>query len=165
MGRNIDYIVDKFSNVVFRTAFSYCGSYHEAEDIVSDVMMKYFDNCTKLDYENDEHIKAWLIRVTINMCKDFVKSSRYKKNCQLDESQGGEFMWSDTEIDVGNAISQLDEKYRIVLFLYYFEGYKTDEIAALLKTTKGTVVSRLSRARGKLKISLADYDPSEEMSV
>ena len=66
------------------------------------------------------------------------------------------------QIDVQNAINRLDKKYRIVLYLFY-QGCKTDEIADILGTSKGTVTSRLKRAREKLKLSLSDYE--KEMSV
>ena len=62
------------------------------------------------------------------------------------------------------AITSMDKKYRIVLYLYYYQGYKTEEIADILGTVNGTVTSRLKRARGKLRLSLSDYD-EKEMSV
>lgn len=78
-------------------------------------------------------------------------------------SASSDFSSPDMQIDVQNAINRLDKKYRIVLYLFYYQGCKTDEIADILGTSKGTVTSRLKRAREKLKLSLSDYE--KEMSI
>ncbi len=163
MEKNIDFVVEHYADMIFRTALSYLNERAEAEDVVSEVLMKYFTNCENLDFTDGEHLKAWLIRVTINKCKDIFKSARFKRNTILEDIHANEFNWSEAEIDIKRAMDKLDHKYRIVLYLYYYEEYKTEEIAEILHTSKGTVVSRLSRARDKLKITLSDY--GEEMSV
>jgi RNA polymerase sigma-70 factor (ECF subfamily) len=164
--KNIDYIVEKYSDVIYRAAVAYLGREADAEDIVSEVLIKYFSLCDKLNFNDSEHLKAWLIRVTMNMCKDLLKSAAYSKSVPTQPDSGADCDLIETypqRTDVRNALEQLDGKYRTVLYLYYYEEYKTEEIAEILHTSKGTVVSRLSRARSKLKLSLSDY--GEEMSV
>ena len=151
--RDIDYIVDKFSDDIYRAALAVTGSVHEAEDIVSEVIIKYFTRQGELFFNDDEHLKAWLLR-----------SAGRRLRAENEVSASSDFSSPDMQIDVQNAINRLDKKYRIVLYLFYYQGCKTDEIADILGTSKGTVTSRLKRARGKLRLSLSDYD-EKEMSV
>lgn len=154
----IEYIVDNFSDDVFRAAFSLTKNRQESEDIVSDVFMKFFEVYKEKEFKDEDHIKAWLIRAAINRAKDYLKSFRYKNSLnELKDEYQSEFNFSDANIDVKEAMNRIDEKYRIVLYLYYFQQYSTEEIAKLLGTVKGTIVSRLSRAREKLKLELPDY--------
>ena len=154
---DIDGIVDRYSDHIYRAAYAFLGDSHEAEDVVSEVLMKYFTVCTELDIENEEHLKAWLLRTAVNRCKDIVRSARRRKTTALEDTHKTEFGWSEAELDVKKAVDKLSEKYKIIVYLYYYEEYKTDEIAHILKLPKGTVVSRLKRARERLKDVLADY--------
>lgn len=158
MRMDIDYVVDKFSDTIYRVALSTTKNPTESEDIVSEVLMKYFDKCKMLDFSDDEHLKAWLIRVTVNLCKDLFRSARYRYRSDLDENLSTDFDNKEQQTDVKNAIESLDKKYRLVLYLYYYEQYSTEEIAQILHTRNGTIVSRLSRAREKLRVELKDYD-------
>jgi RNA polymerase sigma-70 factor (ECF subfamily) len=144
---------------------AYLGREADAEDIVSEVLIKYFSLCDKLNFNDSEHLKAWLIRVTVNMCKDLLKSAAYRKNVPTQPDSGAECDLIEKysqRTDVRNALEQLDEKYRTVLYLYYYEEYKTEEIAKILHLSKGTVTSRLARGRDKLRLKLSDYE--KEMS-
>lgn len=160
---SIDEVVDEFADHIYRAAYAYLGSSGEAEDVVSDVLMKYFSVCETLKIDSREHLKAWLLRTAINRCKDIVKSSRWKRSAELTDIHRVEFGWSERELDVKRALDTLDEKYRTVVCLYYYEQYKTQEIAQILGIPKGTVVTRLDRARKQLRTMLADY--GEEMIV
>ena len=73
--RDIDYIVDKFSDDIYRAALAVTGSVHEAEDIVSEVIIKYFTRQGELFFNDDEHLKAWLLRTAINLSKDLLRSA------------------------------------------------------------------------------------------
>lgn len=159
----IDEVVDEFADHIYRAAYAYLGSGAEAQDVVSDVLMKYFSVCETLQINSKEHLKAWLLRTAINKCKDIVKSPRWKRTSELTDVHKVEFGWSERKLDVQRALDTLDEKYRAVICLYYYEEYKTEEIAQILGLPKGTVVSRLDRARKQLRIMLADY--GEEMIV
>ena len=154
MKRDIDYVVDRFSDDVYRAALAVTGNTHEAEDITSETMIKYFTRQQELSFGDDEHLKAWLLRTAINLSKDLLRSAGRRLRADSDTNTGSEFSAPDAKIDVQNAINRLDKKYRIVLYLYYYQGYKTEEIAEILGTGKGTVTSRLKRARDKLKLSI-----------
>ena len=126
---DMELIYDKFSNTIYRTAFSYCKNHADAEDITSDVFIKCFTG--KYAYDSDEHLKAWLIRCTINRCKDIFKSFRFKHVVALDDA---EIVYeSPEESTVFHEVMNLPEKYRIVILLFYYEGYSTKEIAEILK--------------------------------
>ena len=155
--RDIDYIVDKFSDDIYRAALAVTGS------VVSEVIIKYFTRQGELFFNDDEHLKAWLLRTAINLSKDLLRSAGRRLRAENEVSASSDFSSPDMQIDVQNAINRLDKKYRIVLYLYYYQGYKTEEIADILGTGKGTVTSQLKRAREKLKLSLSDYE--KEMSV
>ena len=121
---DMELIYDKFSNTIYRTAFSYCKNHADAEDITSDVFIKCFTG--KYAYDSDEHLKAWLIRCTINRCKDIFKSFRFKHVVALDDA---EIVYeSPEESTVFHEVMNLPEKYRIVIHLFYYEGYSTKEI-------------------------------------
>ena len=151
---SVDEVVERYADHIYRAAYSYLGSAHEAEDVVSDVLMKYFSVCMTLDIESAEHLKAWLLRTAVNRCKDIVRSARWKKSAELTDIHKAEFAWSEKEIDVKAALDSLTEKYRIVVYLYYYEEYNIREIASILGKSENTVSSLLQRGRKKLKTEL-----------
>ena len=157
MTMSIEEVVDNYADHIYRAAYAYLGDAHEAEDVVSDVLMKYFSVCDTLDIHTQEHLKAWLLRTAINRCKDIRKSFRWKNISALDDVHSTGFGWTEEELDVKRAVDKLPEKYRAIVYLYYYEEYKTEEIARILSLPKGTVVSRLKRARDRLKDVLSDY--------
>lgn len=153
MERNeMELIYDKFKNTVYRTAFAYCKNYAEAEDITQDVFIKCFTS-DKYEFDSDEHIKAWLIRVTINRCKDIFKSFRFKNLVSLDNANQLIYETPE-ESEVYNAVMSLPEKYRIVIHLFYYEQYSTKEISKITKKTDTAVRTQLSRGRDMLKKKL-----------
>lgn len=165
---NINYIVGKYSDMIYRTALAYLGSPTDAEDIVSEVLIKYItaDNDGH-EFSGEEHIKAWLLRVTINICKDILKSARVKSTTSLDlspetESELRLAETSETRLDIEAALDSIPSDYRIVLYLYYYQEFSTKEIARLLDVPKNTVVSRLSRARKALRKKLAGYGAAKK---
>ncbi|MBQ3566100.1 MAG: sigma-70 family RNA polymerase sigma factor [Oscillospiraceae bacterium] len=149
---HMEQMYEKYSDTVFRTAYSIVKNISEAEDITSDVFIKFFTY--EKEFENEEHEKAWLIRITINKCKDMFRSFRIKNRVTLDSWQA--YCETEEESAVFDAVMKLPEKYRIVIHLFYFEGYSTDEIAEMIKVRGQTVRTRLSRARNMLKKSLGE---------
>lgn len=145
-------ILDLYGNRVLRLAFSYMKNYSDAEDVLQEVMFKWLNNRVK--FESKEHEKAWLLRVTSNICKNKLKSFWYIKRKDLEENMEYLSKWNEEEIGVLTLMNQLDAKYREVIHLYYYEGYSTQEIARLLGEQESTIRSRMSRARKKLKIDL-----------
>lgn len=153
MERNeMESIYDKFSNTVYRAAFSYCKNHADAEDITSEVFIKCFTGKKKFD--SDEHLKAWLIRCTINRCKDVFKSFRFKNLVPLEDT---ELIYeTPEESEVYHTVMALPEKYRIAIHLFYYEGYSSKEIAGILKKSDTAVRTQLRRGREMLKKSLGE---------
>lgn len=156
-----DYIsdlLDKYSDMVLRIAYTYLKNRADAEDIVQDVFLRIIDK--KPSFNDESHEKSWLIRATINMCKNKVNMFWNKNKCSIDDVQ--EFAVSDkynTDTSVFQAVMALGEKYRVVVYMYYYEGYSTPEIANVIGKNETTIRSLLHRARNKLKDMLKeDYD-------
>ena len=138
--------------MVYRVAFTYCKNSHDAEDITQDVFLKYITS--NKEFQSDEHLKAWLIAVTANHCKNLLKSSWLKKTQPLDENIPFK---QDKHSNLFYAVMKLPKDYRIVVYLFYYEDYSTREIADTLKKNESTIRSQLARARKKLKSILEDW--------
>lgn len=156
-----DYIsdlLDKYGDMVLRIAYTYLKNRADAEDIVQDVFLRIIDK--KPSFNDENHEKSWLIRATINMCKNKVNLFWNKNKCSINDVQ--EFAVSDkynTDTSVFQAVMALGEKYRVVVYMYYYEGYSTPEIANVIGKSETTIRSLLHRARNKLKDMLKeDYD-------
>lgn len=141
-----DEIADKYIDTIYRLALSRTKSHSYAEDITQDVFVKLMSANKKFDSE--EHLKAWLLRVTINLTKDLFASSWYKKTSELDEDVS---YTPEEKSDLYYAVMNLPQKYRTVIHLHYYEGYSVDEIAGIIKSTPGTVKSQLHRGRQMIK--------------
>lgn len=149
----ISELVERYSNVLLKVAYSYLNNLQDAEDMVQDTFIKVIHK--KVTFQNEEHEKAWLIRVTINQCKNHLRTVWYRKTVPLNE----DIVFTQEESEVMAAVSQLAEKYRSVFVLYYVTGYSLKEIAVLLKRKEATVSSQLQRARSQLKSILKeDFD-------
>lgn len=152
------YAFEKFSNNILRAAYCHTGNMAEAEDITQDVFLKLHSQ--PIAFNDDEHIKAWLLRVTINKCINYHNSVRVKGRTSFDEIGEENLSCSFTENDKNllYSVMSLPEKYSSVIFLYYYEGYTIREIAELLGKNVNTVNSLLQRARKKMKIKLEEEE-------
>lgn len=148
----IGHVVTQYSQLLLRIAFTRVKSTHDAEDVVQEVFLKLI---TKQPcFRNEEHEKAWLIRATINLTCDMLKSS-FRQSVPLDES----ILSSQEEPNqLLSAVRSLPEKYSTVLHLYTYEGYSIKEIAQILALPAATVGTRLSRARKQLKRILEEEE-------
>lgn len=145
----IEQLIEEYGDMVFRLAISRVKSKEEAEDIFQEVFIKIYEKMP--EFVSKEHEKYWIIRVTINLSKNILKSSWHRKVLPLDS----EIKFEDKEErDVYFEVLRLPLKYRTILQLYYYESFKIDEIAEILKINSNTVKTRLRRAREKLKINL-----------
>lgn len=142
-------VINEYSDMVYRIALTRTGTVENAEDILQDVFLKYSEKMPK--FENEEHRKAWLIKVTINLTKNFHNSSWNKKVINLDESLIFE---TEAENLVFSAVCELPQNYKTVIYLMYYEGYKVREISNLMKSSEGTIKTWLYRAREILKEKL-----------
>lgn len=140
-------VVDTYSDMIFRIAYQNLFSIDDAQDVVQDVFLKLLrqkENC----FHDEEHLKAWLIRVTINQCLDYRKSFFRRNTVALDNL---EIPWEREECQIMEELSLLPKDERNVLYLHYYEGYTIKEIAAILGKKQNTVNSKLTRGRNRLK--------------
>ena len=138
----------KHSDMVYRLAVARVKNKYDADDILQEVFLRFIKAKDKVG--NEEHLKALLIRITINCSKSMLTSSWFKRTEPLSES----FSVSDEYSDTLDSVMRLPQKYRTVIHLHYYMGYSVDEIADILKSKPSTVKSQLHRARQKLKLDL-----------
>lgn len=146
-------IFDSYKNDIYRLSFSYTKSTSDSDDIVQKVFIKLYRHPQILNQKNTE-IKKWLMKVTINECKTFLLSPWKNKIVAFTEKEAHREEKMSFDNQLLNVIMELPPKYRLMIYLYYYEGYKGKEIATLLKRSETNVQTRLSRAREKLKIIL-----------
>ena len=134
---------------VLGTALCYVRNTSDAEDITQEAFFKLYTY--KGSFENDEHVKAWLLRCAINLSKDLLRSFWYRCTDPLESI--GEKVHYDTSEGGGlpEIMNKLNPKTRLVLSLHYYEGYSAKEIAQIMHTTESAVLHRLSRGRKQLK--------------
>lgn len=150
-GLRVHEIVQTYSDTLIRIAVQQTKNMSEAEDIVQEVYMTLMRQ--KTPFDSEAHLKAWLIKVTFNKCKDYFKSSRVKKTVPITEEMM--FIAKEEQI-VLPEIFELDPNERLIVYLHYYEGYTTAEIANLLDMKVNTVGSKLRRVRMKLKSILVE---------
>lgn len=145
----VEQALDKFGNDIMRLAFSYMKTREDAEDIVQEVLIRFMQSAKQ--FEDWNHVKAWLLRVAANLCKDKLKSASRQREVAIPEGYEAAAEEEREESDVMGAVMALPEKYRSVIHLYYFEEYATAEIADILQKKEATVRSLLKRGREKLE--------------
>ena len=139
-----------YSKMIYRLAFVQMKTKEQAEDILQDVFIKLMGQ--SIVFENEEHAKAWLIKTTINCCKDYWKSAWFRKHVTLDAAaEISTYLPSNTKGFVTDCVKRLPTKYRYIIHLYYYEEYSLKEIADILSINENTVRTRISRARQLLK--------------
>ena len=141
-----DDIAERYIDTVYRLALARAKSPAHAEDVTQDVFLKLLER--RQEFESEEHLKAWLLRVTVNCTKDLFKSTWFRNTEQLDENTPA-LVPDDNGLYA--SLMKLPKKYRTVIHLHYYEGYKIEEIASIIKARDGTVKSLLSRGRQLLK--------------
>lgn len=143
----IEKAVKTYSESMLKAAYSLLGSVPDAEDAVQDAFVKYIQKAP--DFKDADHEKAWLLRVTINISKNMLKS-KGRKNLPVYE----DIPYEQNNNEVLQCVLSLEEKYRTIIHLYYYEDYSIKEIASILSLPRATVGTRLSRGRNILKTML-----------
>ena len=149
--RTAEEIVMKYENLLYRTALSITGNREDALDMVQETLIRWITK--RPEFESDEHEKAWLLRVVINLSRNLVKSAAHRTSCELLDIYPAE---THEEESLIQEVMKLPEKIREVIYLYYYEEYNSREIGEILGENVSTVRTRLSRGRTLLKQVLKD---------
>lgn len=153
-------LAERYKDMVYRIALNYYGSSYDADDTVQDVMLKLFQR--KESFESEDHARYWLIRVTINQCKNSLRLARLRRHEALDDAALSVQFQQPEHSKVYREVMALPERYRTVLYLFYYEELSVNKIALLLGIKSTAVTTRLSRARQKLKTKLTEVWKDEE---
>ena len=145
----------KYMDTVFRLAFSMLKSPADADDVTQNVLLSLYR--TDYQFESDEHVRSWLMKVTVNECRK-VWRRPFRSHENIDDYAETLAFEDPSYRDLFEAIMQLDRDKRTVIVLYYIEGYSIKEIAEILNVPAATIGTRLARARAKL----AQYLKEEE---
>lgn len=148
-------LAEKYIDTVFRVAFNYLKSSTDADDVTQNVFLKLLKE--KKPFESEDHVKHWLIRVTVNECKNWVRSRWWKAESFEDYAATLTFD-EPGHSDLFYAVMDLPKKYRLPIYLHHYEGYSTEEAAELLNLPRGTVCTQLKRGRELLRKTLTEVD-------
>lgn len=147
-------LVELYQQNLFAAAFSVCRSVQDAEDAVQDTFLQY--HTIPKEFENQQHIKAWLLRVVINRAKNIAASFWRRNTMPLEEYLLSLPFQEPEDRSLMEAVLALPEKYRTVIHLFYYEDYSVRDIGSILRLTQATVKTRLSRGRKLLKDALKE---------
>jgi len=145
----------RYIDTVYRVAFNYIKSAADADDVTQNVFLKLLQE--KKSFDSDAHVKHWLIRVAINECKNLTRAKWWRQPSFEDYAATLAFD-KPGHSDLFYAVMDLPKRYRVPIYLYYYEEYSTQEIADILKVPKSTVCTQLKRGREMLKESLSEVD-------
>ena len=157
-----DYLVEEYQTMLYRIAFSNLKNQADAEDTVQEAFLRYMKD--EKPIANREHEKAWLIRTTIHICTDILKSSWHRKTVALEESVAVQAQKECLPYQVKDdrtleAVLRLPVHYRNPIYLFYYEDYTIQEIAGVLNEKEGTIKTRLRRGREEVKKILTERRP------
>lgn len=142
---------------IYRVCYTFMKNAHDAEDCTEDVFVRAM-TC-EIDFENERHERSWLTTTAMNLCKDRLKHWWKQKVTPIEEETELAAPEQDEHSEVLEAVMALPVKYKEVIWLHYYEGYQTDEIALMLKRPGSTVRNQLRDARQKLKEKLGGELP------
>ena len=144
---------EQYLDMAYRLALNACGSAADAEDAVQNAMLRLWRTDTA--FEGGEHLRRWIIRVTLNECRRITGHPWRRRSVPL-ESCPEPVLEDREKRALWEAVAALPEKYRVPLYLYYYEGYAVDEVGELLDLKPSTVQTRLARGRERLKKLLTE---------
>ena len=145
--------VEHYLDMIYRIALNWFRNPADAEDVAQTVMLRLWQSETEFDGE--EHLRHWLARVTVNCCKDLSRSFWKHRVVPLETYKEPTFTDSAKQM-LFQEIMELPSRYRVPLYLYYYEGYSIAEVSELLQLKESTVKTRLARAREKLRVRLEE---------
>ena len=139
--------VEEYGDMLYRICLVMLRNKADAEDAVQDTFIRYMQKAPA--FSSDEHEKAWLIKVAANICKDMLRQRN--RTAEFDEDALNTLTAADEDSHILEALTQIPEKFRIVLTLHYIEGYKVNEIAEMIGKTSSAVKMRLAKGRKLLE--------------
>lgn len=148
----IENIINSYGDLLYRTGIMILGNPQDVQDVLQEVMLKVLQKMP--EFHDSEYEKAWLLRVTINLCKDMLRFRRRHQYVQIDELEIEAAAVDTDDRQLLWEITQLPTRWRIVLLLYYVEGYSVKEIADILAVSENAVKKRMQRAKAELKKKL-----------
>ena len=149
MRQSLEELIEAYQKSLYAAAFNICRNTDDANDVVQDTFIQYYT--TKKQFQDEEHLKAWLLRVAINRAKDIFRSFWKKNRLSIEDYADAVPFESREETGLFEAVMRLPEKYREVIHLYYYEDLSIKETARILRITEGSVKMRLSRGRSFLR--------------
>ena len=148
--QELNRVIDQYGDTVRRICLLYLKNEADSEDIFQTVFLKYITS--KIKFNSTEHEKAWIIRVTINSCKDLLRS--FFRTIPLDDLFEKPQFLSNDHREVIEAVLSLSQKYRDVIYLHYYEGYTALEISQILGKNVNTIYTLLTRSKKMLRDQL-----------
>ena len=148
----IENIINLYGDLLYRTGIMILGNPQDVQDVLQEVMLKVLQKMP--EFHDSEHEKAWLLRVTINLCKDMLRFRFRHQYIQIDELEIEAVDTDDRQLL--QEIIQLPSSWRIVLILHYVEGYSLREIADILSVSENAVKKRMQRAKKALRAKLEE---------
>lgn len=149
MREPVQKLIERYQNNLFIVAFNVCKNVQDAEDVIQDTFIQYHAN--KKDYESEQHIRAWLIRIAINKAKNVNRTFWRQNKVSLEEYMETLTFETPESENLFETVMKLPDKFRIVIHLFYYEDYSIQQIANILQISQGNVKVRLSRGRTLLK--------------
>lgn len=144
-------VYNRNADSVYRLCYSFMKNRADAEDLTQETFLKLL--AEERSFENERHEKAWLIVTASNLCRDSLKKW-WRRHENIDDQVDLGYEQTFADPDIRKAILSLKPDYKAAVYLFYYEGYNTAEIAAYMDCPEATVRSRLSRARGQLRTLL-----------
>lgn len=157
MKQSTQELVTLYQSSLFAAAFNVCKNAQDAEDVVQDTFIQYY--ISNKEFDSEQHIRAWLIRVAINKAKNVNRTFWRQNKLSLEDYMESLTFETPEDEHLFETVMSLPEKYRIVIHLFYYEDYAVSEIADILKLSQSNVKVRLSRGREMLrKILKEEWD-------
>lgn len=153
-------LFEKYRDNLYAVAFNVCKNSEDAEDVVQDTFIQYYS--LKKEFDSEQHIRAWLIRVAVNKAKNKNRSFWRRNKLSLEDYMETLSFETPESENLFETVMQLPDKYRTVIHLFYYEDYSVHEISEILKLSESNVKVRLSRGRSLLREKLQEEWENDE---
>lgn len=152
-----------YGDTIYRVAYHALDNPQDAEDVMQTVLLRLYE-CKK-DFESEEHVKHWILRVAVNESRRLLRSFWRRTSVPMEEWQESAVLEDPAKAEVLEAVMALEPKYRLAVYLYYYEGLSVAETAAAMKANVSTVQTWLLRARARLRKELSEEKKEESVYV